>query len=116
MAEAALDQNFKAGALGESSTTPGLTLPFLIDEITGRLLVMGSGGGGNTFYTETPAGVIDGVNADYTTAHTINSIMSFAINGQYIHPVEYSILGSTITFVTPLNSVFAGAPFTVVYT
>ncbi len=230
MAQAALDQNFKAGALGESSTTPGLTLPFLIDEITGRLLVTGSGGGGtpgspvnsvqfndagsfggsadftfdktikgldyivtgddaytysyvestdsNTwsefglfgsgtptavlgnsdglFYlrngatdpvnksaildfsdistsdktftfpnktgtfalqplTETPSGTINSVNVTFTTTTAINAIYSFAINGQYIHPVEYSVAGSTITFVTAPNIAFAGTPFTIVY-
>lgn len=48
MSDAPRDQNFVPTALGESSTTPGLTLPFLIDEVTGRLLCDVGGGGSGT--------------------------------------------------------------------
>ena len=48
MSDAPRDQNFVPTALGESSTTPGLTLPFLIDEATGRLLCDVGGGGSGT--------------------------------------------------------------------
>lgn len=48
MAEAPRDQNHVPTALFESSSTPGLTLPGRIDEITGRVLVDNSGGGSGT--------------------------------------------------------------------
>lgn len=76
-----------------------------------------------TVYTETPSGDVDGVNTTYTTLNTINSILSFAINGQYIHPftsnpeagANYTFTGSSITFTTPLAADLSGLPFTIVY-
>lgn len=249
MSDAPRDQNFIPTALGESSTTPGLTLPFQIDEITGRLLVSGVSGGGNpgspdtsvqfndggsfggdsglryekamnrvflgeengfgfistpnattgdndggdfffatgdgfgngnggdlnfetgsgsgiglpgniifntnntfslaagvgntnfafldtslisssdktfkfpnktgTFallpVSETPTGSIDGVNKVFTTATTILAVYGLYMNGQYIHPVDYSTAGTTITFVTAPDISYAGLPFTIVH-
>lgn len=74
-----------------------------------------SGGGLGTIYTETPTGAVDGSNKTYTTAHTITSILSFAINGQFIHPTDYSAVGTTITFVTALPVELSGLPFTIIY-
>ena len=71
-----------------------------------------------TIYTETPSGVINGVNTTYTTTHTITSIFSFGINNALIQPTgqyAYSFTGNTITFVTPLDISLAGTPFTIVY-
>jgi hypothetical protein len=68
-----------------------------------------------TIYTETPTGTVDGVNTTYTTAHTITTILSFAINGQFIHPSDYSIAGSTITFGTALPVELSALPFTIIY-
>lgn len=78
-----------------------------LDTIT----VLGSG----TFYSQTPVGAINGSNKTYTTSHTITTVFSFAINGQFIHPVEYSLSGSTITFVTALDASLSGTSFTIVY-
>lgn len=47
MAEAKRDQNHVTVALFESSDTPGLTLNGRIDELTGRILVSSSSGGGD---------------------------------------------------------------------
>lgn len=80
----------------------------------GRITLTASGGGGTT-YTETPSGLINGVNVTYTTAHTITTILNFSINGQFIHPAEYSVVGSTITFITPLDSSLSGKGFTIIY-
>jgi hypothetical protein len=68
-----------------------------------------------TIYTETPTGAVDGVNTVYTTTHTITTILSFAINGQFIHPSDYSVAGSTITFGTALPPELSGLPFTIIY-
>lgn len=72
-------------------------------------------GSTNTVYTETPSGAIDGSNKTYTTAHSITTIYSFAINGIFIHPGDYSVIGSTITFGTALDISLAGLPFTIIY-
>lgn len=74
-----------------------------------------SGGGIGTIYTETPTGAIDGVNLSYAAAHAITSVLSFAINGQFIHPADYGIAGSTITFGTALDASLSGLPFTIIY-
>lgn len=82
----------------------------------GRITLTATGGGaGSTTYTETPSGLINGSNKSYTTANAITTVINFAINGQYIHPAEYSIAGSTITFVAALDSTLSGTSFTIVY-
>lgn len=72
-------------------------------------------GAGSTVYSETPSGLINGSNTIYTTANTITNVLSFAINGQFIHPSEYSAVGTTITFVTALDASLSGLAFTIVY-
>lgn len=81
----------------------------------GRINVSAPGGGSSTFYTQTPVGVIDGANVTYTVTNTITSVVNFAINGQYIHPVEYTPSGTTITFVAALPSQLSGTSFTITY-
>lgn len=72
MSDAPRDQNFVPTALGESSTTPGLTLPFLIDEITGRLLVdLSSGAGTVTSVSVVPTNGFAGTVANATTTPAI---------------------------------------------
>lgn len=68
-----------------------------------------------TIYTETPSGAVDGINPTYTTAHTMTTIYSFAINGQFIHPSDYTAVGTTITFGTALPVELAGTAFTIIY-
>jgi hypothetical protein len=72
-------------------------------------------GGGSTIYAETPSGLVNGSNKVYTTAHTITTVINFAINGQFIHPSDYSVSGSTITFITALDASLSGTGFTIVY-
>ena len=106
-----------------TSSTDGKT-PVLVwaDPVTHRLLVSASSSATTTVYTETPSGLINSSNTTYTTVHTINNIFSMAINGQYLHPQDigagtgdYTVSGSTITFLTALPSSLAGTSFTVVY-
>lgn len=96
-----------------TSSADGVT-PVLVwaDPTTHRLLTTSST---TTVYTETPSGAINSSNKTYTVLHTINNVFSFAINGMYIHPSEYSTSGSTITFVTALDSSLSGTSFTIVY-
>jgi len=68
-----------------------------------------------TIYTETPTGLIDGVNDTYTTTTTITNVYSFAINGQFIHPAEYTVAGNTITMTAPLDASLSGLGFTIIY-
>jgi hypothetical protein len=77
--------------------------------------IAGSSGGIGNVYTETPTGTVDGANTTYTTAHTITIILSFAINGTFIHPSDYTVAGSTITFVTPIPIEESGLSFTIIY-
>ncbi len=81
----------------------------------GTTTVAVTGGAGNTFYTETPSGLINGSNKVYTVLHSITSVLNFSINGSYIHPSDYTAVGTTITFVTALDASLAGLPFTIVY-
>ena len=66
--------------------------------------------------TETPSGLINSSNVTYTTINTINAILNFAINGQYLHPtVDYTFTGNTITMTSPLDSSLLGLGFTIIY-
>src|ERR1700694_4381135 len=111
------DQNRMPVASGQSNIDATQSLPFLIDPVTGRILVDATGATTNslTLYVETPVGAIDGVNKVYTTANTIVSVLSLSINGQFIHPADYRATGTTITFGTALSASLSGLPFTVVY-
>lgn len=54
---------------------------------------------------ETPAGLINGVNVTYTLAQLPNGLIRLYKNGQKLKlTVDYSIVGQTITLVTPLIS------------
>ena len=70
---------------------------------------------GTAIYVETPTGLINGSNKIYTTVNTITTVINFSINGAFIHPVDYSTTGTTITFVTALDVSLSGLPFTIVY-
>lgn len=75
----------------------------------------GSGLTASGIYTQTPVGLVNGINTVYTVDHEINNVIGFAINGQYIHPSEYSFSGTTITFFTPIDASLAGTPFSITY-
>lgn len=110
-----------ASASGTVST--GLdTLKFTgsaINSVTqvGRTVVVDITGGSAslTSYAETPTGTIDGANKVFTTVHTMNFVNGLYMNGQFIHPADYSYIGTTITFVTAPDISYSGLPFTVVY-
>lgn len=76
----------------------------------------GSSSGAATVYSETPVGAINGINTVYTVSNTITTVIGFWINGQFIHPSEYSATGTTITFVTALDASLSGTGFTISFT
>lgn len=94
MAEALRDQNFVPSQLFESSTTPGLTLPGKIDEITGRILVDNSGAAGGTV-TSVSVVTANGVSGSVATATTTPAI---TLTLGAITPT--SVNGLTITATT----------------
>lgn len=81
----------------------------------GRITLTASGSGGSTTYSETPSGTVNSVNVTFTTAHAITTVINFAINGQFIHPAEYSVVGSTITFIAAPDISLSGLPLTIIY-
>ncbi len=70
---------------------------------------------GPTTYSETPVGLINSSNTVYTTLHTITTVFVLAINGQFIHPSEYTVTGAGFTMGTALDSSLSGTSFTIVY-
>lgn len=75
-----------------------------------------AGGAGSTVYTETPTGLVNGVNTTYTTANTINTVYNLAIGPQFLHPTtDYTVTGSTITMVAALDASLSSLPFTITY-
>lgn len=106
------DQNRVTVAMGQSNVDASQSLPFLLDHVTGRLLVSTSSSG--TIFTETPQGAIDGVNKIYTTTNTITTVIGLWYNGEFIHPAEYTVSGAGFTMRTALP-VIPGAAFTISY-
>jgi hypothetical protein len=70
---------------------------------------------GFSFNSEIPTGTIDGVNRIYSVANPINRVINISINGEFVHPVEYTTSGKTVTFLTPLDPSLSGAQFTINY-
>lgn len=64
---------------------------------------------------ETPSGDIDGANTEYTVTKPINAVLSFGINGQVIHPSEYTVSGRTITMDTAIDGALSGTVFEITY-
>lgn len=81
--------------------------------------ISGSGGGTGftgTILSETPQGLVDGINTAYTTTSYIVSVLGLWINGEQITSSEYTITGPGFTMNTPLDASLSGADFTIVYT
>lgn len=72
-------------------------------------------GASSTTYSETPTGAINSINKAFHTNHTITFIFGIYMNGQFIHPADYSFTGTTITWVTAPDISYSGLPFTVIY-
>ncbi len=100
--------NFKAGT--------GVTLSH--SQINGLdAVTFNATAAATTWVSETPTGVIDGVNTTYTLSQTptANSLLLF-LNGQYqTEGSEYTLSGSTITFAVAPAIEFAGLPFIAKY-
>lgn len=115
MANAKMDENSRASLTAVSSVDGETVVQLWADPTTHRLLVDATGGGISTLYTQTPVGTINGINTDFTVTNTITFVVGLYMNGQFIHPAEYSFATTTITFVTAPDISFAGLPFTIVY-
>lgn len=108
-------RSLAAGFRGGGDTVTAGTNVTITTNANGQKVISSSGGAGATFYTETPIGDINGINTVYTVANSITTIVAFSLNGQFIHPSEYSVAGTTITFVTAPDASLSGLPFTIVY-
>lgn len=131
MAEAIRDQNHVTVALGQSNTSSVTPLPFLIDSLTGRLLVDSSGGAGSVL---TPTGTVDGSNTSFSVpagttitsvvvdglerysgfGYTYNSVTGVITIDPLAPPVEYiRVNTATVTAAGQVNSVIAGTGISV---
>lgn len=74
----------------------GVTVAAIGDDTTVTI----PGGVGTPSFNETPTGIVDGVNAVFTTAHTpINGTLAVFVGGSRQKLTEdYTVVGSTITF------------------
>lgn len=100
MSEAIRDQNHVTVALGQSNTVSTNPLPFLIDSLTGRLLVDSSGGSGQVL---TPTGTVNGSNTTFTVpAGTV--ITSVVVDGleRYANFGYTYVSGTGVITVDPL--------------
>lgn len=83
--------------------------------VAGGMGTGGTGGEGVAFASETPSGLVNGTNRIYTVSRSISIVLGLAINGQTIHPSEYSYSGQTITMNSAFHSSLSGLPFTIIY-
>jgi len=68
--------------------------------------------------TETPSGLLNGSNTDYSVTSTIHAVLGFMLNGEAVALSNYSITGSyrkTISFTTALPSDYSGKDFEIIY-
>lgn len=65
--------------------------------------------------SETPVGDLDGVNTSYTVTQPIFAILSFALNGEVIHPGNYTVANRTVTFTSALPAAYSGKDFNIKY-
>ena len=77
--------------------------------------VINSTGSMSIHYAETPNEAIDGNRVNFTVDNTITFIISIFLNGQFIHPADYTYTGTTITWGTAPDISYAGLPFTIIY-
>jgi hypothetical protein len=117
MANAYRDQNSVPTLIGASNVDGFTPVRVYADPVTHRLLVDTASSTGTAVNDETPSGTIDGANKVFTLAHApLAGTLQLFLNGQFVHPTaEYTLAGSTITFVTAPDVGFAGLPFTAVY-
>ena len=106
------DGNSVASALFESSTSPGTILRGQIDQITGRILVDGVGGGSFSQFVLTATGTVNGLNPTFTFTSPPSLIVS---DGVWYFPTDNNgntqWTGSgtdTITMVIPPTSAIFG--------
>ena len=96
--DALRDQNRIPVATGQSNTDSSQSLPFLIDSITGRLLVSATGTSGTQVIGE----VVSGSGTAWTLAHTpLTDTLALYANGQRLTvTVDYTLVGAAITTLT----------------
>lgn len=102
--EAIRDQNHVPVALGASSDDPTLTLPLLVDPITGRLLVETAGTGSvGSIRSATDSG--DHQNYNLSGIATSSSYFVVMNNGSYStddSTYPFSVTGTVLTFTSAL--------------
>ena len=111
----AIDVNERGSLTAVSSSDDKTIVRLVADPITGALLVSGASGS-VAVYNETPGGLINGINATYTTVNNISVVIRITLNGEDIDPSQYTTSGSGFTMNTPIPASFSGTPFTIVYT
>ena len=74
-------------------------------------------GGAITFYTDTVAGTINGVNTAFTVSNTISSAVALFLGGvPYQLNVDYTVSGTNLTFTTAPGASLSGQPFFLIHT
>lgn len=87
-----------------------------VSHVNGIAVIQIAGGAGNTPRQETPSGSINGTNAIFTLSNTpVANTLLLYLNNIFVHPSEYSLVGTTITFTTAPDSSLSGTGFTAIY-
>lgn len=144
--DATRDQNRVPVAMGQSNVDATQTLPFLIDPVTGRVLVDSGGSGtlslttigtsgpatlvgtvlnipvypgssGVSIFNDTVSGTINSSNVTFTVPNTIAAAISlYLANSIYQAGVDYTFTGTTITMTVAPDASLSGQPFFLVHT
>lgn len=98
--------------LGTSSTDGVSPVVIWADPVTHRLLVSGTGGGGNTFFADTVSGTINSSNVTFTVPNSITAALVLFLAGIPYQPtVDFTTSGTTITMTTAPDTSLSGQPF-----
>lgn len=101
---------------GTSSVDDSTVINAAIDPITRRMLV-DMAGGGDTFYTDTVSGTINGSNVTFTVANTISSaLVLYLANSAYQPGVDFTVSDTTITMTVAPDASLSGQPFWLLHT
>lgn len=105
------DINLIAGTNVTLTATPNNTTKYTDITITA------SGSGSSTVYNDTVSGTIDGVNKVFVTSSIISSPITLFLSGSpYQAGVDYTTLGSVLTYTTAPDASLSGLPHWLAHT
>jgi len=98
---------------GIDYTISGQTITFTVAPASGTVDAIYETTSTLTFFTETPAGTINGTNTAFSISHSVGSTVWLELNGVFqTRGIDYTLTGTSITFA---NAPTTGSVLTIIY-